>query len=146
MFLPSLRFFLFFGGGRGVLAFLSNACIHAELLQSCPTLQPYGQQPNRLLCPRDSPGKDTGVGGYFLLRFFLNVDPFPGRHSWVLLGIFLSHPCSCFCGYSCHRPPNQSSQLLYSSNVLSLDFLITTPNGCVWTMCISTHIITRIAI
>ena len=91
MFLPSLRFFLFFGGGRGVLAFLSNACIHAELLQSCPTLQPYGQQPNRLLCPRDSPGKDTGVGGYFLLRFFLNVDPFPGKHSWVLLGIFLSH-------------------------------------------------------
>ena len=44
----------------------SNACMHAKLLQSCPTLQPYGQQPTRLLCPQDSPGKNTGVGCHFL--------------------------------------------------------------------------------
>ena len=25
------------------------------------SVQPYGQQPNRLLCPQDSPGKNTGV-------------------------------------------------------------------------------------
>ena len=30
--------------------------------QSCPTLQLHGLQPARLLCSRDSPGKNTGVG------------------------------------------------------------------------------------
>ena len=29
--------------------------------QSCPTLQPQGLWPARLLCPWDSPGKSTGV-------------------------------------------------------------------------------------
>ena len=31
------------------------------------TLQPHGLQPPRLLCPWDSPGKNTGVGCHFLL-------------------------------------------------------------------------------
>ena len=44
------------------------ACRHARSLQSCPTLQPHGQQPARLLCPRDSLGKNTGVGFHFLLH------------------------------------------------------------------------------
>ena len=30
--------------------------------------QPHGLQPNRLLRPRDSPGKSTGVGCHRLLR------------------------------------------------------------------------------
>ena len=29
---------------------------------------PHGLQPTRLLCPRDSPGKNTGVGCHFLLQ------------------------------------------------------------------------------
>ena len=29
---------------------------------------PHRWQPNRLLCPWDSPGKNTGVGGHFLLQ------------------------------------------------------------------------------
>ena len=32
------------------------------------SLQSYGLQPTRLLCPGDSPGKHTGVGYYFLLQ------------------------------------------------------------------------------
>ena len=40
----------------------SNACMHAKSLQSCLTVQPYGQQPTRLLCPWDSLGKNAGVG------------------------------------------------------------------------------------
>ena len=32
------------------------------------SVQPYGQQPTRLLCPRDSLGKNTGVGSHFLLQ------------------------------------------------------------------------------
>ena len=35
----------------------------------CPTLlRPHGLQPARLLCPWDSPGKNTGVGCHFLLQ------------------------------------------------------------------------------
>ena len=36
----------------------------AKLLQLCPTLC----DPIRLLCPWDSPGKNTGVGCHFLLQ------------------------------------------------------------------------------
>ena len=37
--------------------------------QSCPTLlQPHGLQPTRLLCPWDSPSKNTGIGCHFLLQ------------------------------------------------------------------------------
>ena len=45
-----------------------HACMHAELLRSCLTLQPHGQQPTRLLCPRDSLGKNTGVRCHCLPR------------------------------------------------------------------------------
>ena len=34
------------------------------------SLRPHGLQPTRLLCPWDSPGKDTGVGCHFLLRLW----------------------------------------------------------------------------
>ena len=42
--------------------------MHAKLLQSCQTLKPHGLQPTRLLCPWDSPGKNTGVGCHALLQ------------------------------------------------------------------------------
>ena len=32
------------------------------------SLQPHGLQPTRLLCPQDFPGKNTGMGCYFLLQ------------------------------------------------------------------------------
>jgi len=55
----------------------SSACIHAKSLQSCPTLcDPIGQEPTRLLCPQDSPGKNTGVGGHFLLQILQQYDIF----------------------------------------------------------------------
>ena len=37
------------------------------------SLQPYGLYPTRLLCPWDSPGKNTGVGCYFLFQACLQV-------------------------------------------------------------------------
>ena len=42
--------------------------MHAESLQSCPTLQPQGLEPTRLLCSWDSPGKNTTVGCHALLQ------------------------------------------------------------------------------
>ena len=46
------------------------AAAAAKSRQSCPTLcDPRdGRQPARLPCPWDSPGKNTGVGCYFLLQ------------------------------------------------------------------------------
>ena len=46
-------------------------CRHCCCLvaKSCPTLlRPQKLQPTRLLCPWDSPGKNTAVGSHFLLR------------------------------------------------------------------------------
>ena len=40
----------------------------SEVAQSCPTQQPHGLQPTRLLRPWDFPGKSTGVGCHCLLR------------------------------------------------------------------------------
>ena len=37
------------------------------------SLRPHGLQPTRLLCPWDFPGKDTGVGCYFLLQGMLKL-------------------------------------------------------------------------
>ena len=45
-----------------------EAVAAAKSLQLCLTLQPYRWQPTRLLCPWDSPGKNTGMGCHFLFQ------------------------------------------------------------------------------
>ena len=67
----------------------SNACMRAKVLQSCPTLQPHGQQPTRLLCPRDSLGKNTGLGCHFLLP---DISYLPELHPSVPILSF-AHIC-----------------------------------------------------
>ena len=47
---------------------VAAAAAAAKSLQSCPTLRPHRRQTTRLLCPWDSPGKNTGVGCRFLLQ------------------------------------------------------------------------------
>ena len=45
------------------------AAAAAKSPQSCPTLcDPHRRQPTRVLCPWDSPSKNTGVGCHFLLQ------------------------------------------------------------------------------
>ena len=62
-----------FSGAGWNLAFVFEKCLElclscsivcggAKLLQLCPTLQSHGLQPARLLCPWDSPCKNTEVG------------------------------------------------------------------------------------
>ena len=48
---------------------VAAAAAAAKSLQSCPTVRPHRRQPARLLCPWDSPGKNTGVGCNFLHEF-----------------------------------------------------------------------------
>ena len=63
-----------------------------EVAQSCPTLQPRGLQPSRLLCPWDFPGKSTGVGSHILLHgIFPTQGLNPGLPSCKQMLYRLSH-------------------------------------------------------
>ena len=42
------------------------------------SLRPHGLWPARLLCPWNPPGKNAGMGRYFLLHFFLTQGLNPG--------------------------------------------------------------------
>ena len=68
-------------------------CVCVLDTQSCPTLcDPMDLQPTRLLCPRDSPGKNTGVGCHVLLQgVFLTQGSSPSllHYGWILY--HLSH-------------------------------------------------------
>ena len=75
--------------------------MHKILLMCCAalscsvmsdTLQPHGLQPARLLCPWDSPGKNTTVGCHALLQgIFPTQGSNPGlpHYRWILF--HLSH-------------------------------------------------------
>ena len=58
-------------------------CVHAKSLQSCLTLcDPMVHEPARLLCPWDSPGKNTGVGSHSLLQ---GIFPTQGQNLSILV-------------------------------------------------------------
>ena len=69
------------GTSRGVIMLLGSLMViykkymfsqktaaAAKSRQSCPTLCDHRWKRTRLLCPWDSPGKNTGVGCHFLLH------------------------------------------------------------------------------
>ena len=46
-----------------------DCCRHRQVASlMSDSVRPHGLQPTRLLCPWDSPGKNTGVGCHFLLQ------------------------------------------------------------------------------
>ena len=47
---------------------LADVMVVVELLSCVRLLQPHGLYPTRLLCPWDSPGKNTGAGCLFPLQ------------------------------------------------------------------------------
>ena len=49
----------------------------------CKCLQPHGLYPARLLCPWDSPGKNTGVVCHFLLQRGTQGSPNPEIETWL---------------------------------------------------------------
>ena len=62
-------------------------CVCVLVAQSCPTLCNPGLQPARLLCPWNSPGKNTRVGSHGLLHgIFLTQRSNPGllHCRWIL--------------------------------------------------------------
>ena len=58
---------------------LQLKCVSRSVVPN--SLRPHGLQPTRLLCPWDFPGKDTGVGGHFLLQ---GIFPTQGSNPGLL--------------------------------------------------------------
>ena len=91
---------------------ISESVSHSVVSNS---LRPHGLQPARLLCPWDSPGKNTGVGSHALLQgIFLNQRSNPGllHCRWILN--HLSHQGSPSRYEENNIPSNQSTFILFS--------------------------------
>ena len=78
------------------------------------SLGPHGLYPARLLCPWDSPGKNTGAGSLFLLQeFFLTQELNPGlllcRWTLYCLSIREAPPLSQ-APFSCIKIKGQRNQ------------------------------------
>ena len=70
---PNFRFFFFEKWIQLLLFLRVLKCLHFSHVCSVTSvlsdsLWPYGLYPSRLLCPRDSPGKNTGVGCHALFH------------------------------------------------------------------------------
>ena len=87
---PPSRLIVSLGRHPWATSFASRTCVRAQL---CLTLlQPCGQQPDRLLCPWDSPGEATAVGSHFLLQgIFPTQGSNPGLLHWQAHSLPLSH-------------------------------------------------------
>ena len=76
------------------------ALMHGKVsvAQSCSTLwNPIDCSPHRLLCPQDSPGNNTGVGGHSLLQGILSAQELnPGLQNCRQILYHLSHQRSPF--------------------------------------------------
>ena len=57
---------------------LVNVHLHVLCLVVSDSLGSHGLQSTRLLCPRDSPGENTGVGSYSILQ---GIFPTPALHA-----------------------------------------------------------------
>ena len=109
---------------------------HAKLIQSCPTLLPHGLQPTRLLCPWDSPGKNTGVGCRALLQGIVPARGSNPHYVWLLQPpgacisvVLLSYDCPRW-GTPTHfeqikfRGHKEKESWLWEENNLNLHFTI----------------------
>ena len=54
-------------------------------------VRPHGLQPTRLLCPRDFPGKNGGVGCYFLLQGTFSTNGSDPHLQWQVDSSPLHH-------------------------------------------------------
>ena len=102
------------------------------------SVRPHGQQPTRLLCPRDSPGKNTGVGCHILLQ--AGTEPWskpsfrdPQQDPWTWdSSIYLLFVCSQHWEYIID-PEKASPQGACILGVEGLHFKVSQSVVCPWT-------------
>ena len=87
------------------------------------SVQPYGQQPTRLLCLQDSLGKNTGVGCHFLLH---GIFPTQGSNLGLLLCRKTLYPLSHEGSLGVGRSPGEGNgyPLKFSTLENSLGFTV----------------------
>ena len=66
---------------------ITCVCVYVSCLVMSDSLQPHGQEPSRLLCPWNFPGKNTGVGSHFLSRGSSWPSDQPGSPAGLLLAV-----------------------------------------------------------
>ena len=82
-------------------SFCCGACVCAQPLQLCPTL--CDAMDCRLLCPWDSPGKNTGVGCHAVLqRSFSTQGSNSSPLHWQAGTLLLAPPGKPYCCSSLH--------------------------------------------
>ena len=97
--------------------------------------RPHGLQPARLLCPWNSPGKNTGVGSHFLLQgLFLTQGLNLGLLHCRQILYQLSHQGTC-----CHMPEMDQNgmrtlvlQCHWSDSMFSTVVQLPLPAGICW--------------
>ena len=87
-----------------------SAGVHTHLCPwSSPTLQPFGLQPARLLCPWDFPGKNPG---------WVTISPSRrSSHSWGIKHLSPMSPCTagrCFTRGAIRKVPRESAVTMIS--------------------------------
>ena len=92
-------------GIKAITNLLSACCQVASVVPD--SVWPYGLQPTRLLCPWDSPGKNTGVGCHFILQC-MKVE---SESEVTQLCLTLSDPMDC-------SPPGSSIHGIFQATVL----------------------------
>ena len=77
---------------QGLCCSFAHMCMLSRSVVS-DSLQPHGLYPTRLLCPWDSPGKNTGVGCHCLLQgIFLTQGLDSHLHFWKAGGLSITAP------------------------------------------------------
>ena len=87
------------------MAYFCFAAAAAKSLQSRPDpVRPHRWQPTKLLCPWDSPGKDTGVGCHFLSNACMHAK--------------LIQSCPTLCNPMDSSPPGSSAHRILQARIL----------------------------
>ena len=87
------------------------------------SVRSHRQQPTRLHCPRDSPGKNTGVGCHFLLQCMKVKSESEVAQSCPTL----SDPMDC-------SPPGPSIQGIFQARVLECIAIAFSDNGILFNL------------
>ena len=90
--------------------------MRALVAHLCPTLQPHGLKPTRLLGPWNSPAKNTGVGSHSLLQGIFLIQ---GSNLVSCIAGIIPYHLSCYYSYSM---PLSSDTTVYVSFKICLFF------------------------